>query len=888
MLERYCRNLTALAKEQKLDPVIGRNTEIRRIMQVLSRRTKNNPVLIGDPGVGKTAIIEGLANRIAMDDVPESLRNKQLLSLDMGLLIAGAKYRGEFEERLKATIDAVRKSDGSIILFIDELHTVVGAGSSAGGMDASNLLKPALARGELRTIGATTLDEYRTHIEKDAALERRFQTIFTSEPSVADTISILRGLRERYEVHHGVRIKDEALIAAARLSDRYITARFLPDKAIDLVDEAASQLKISIESQPSELDVLQRDILQLEIEQQALKKERDAASQARQEHIRTTLANLKEQHTHMQLQWKKEKGAINEIRTLKQQIEKNKALEVQYERNQDLTKAAEIKHGTLPQLIAELNQKSAHFAEENTHTLLREEVSEEDIAQIVSIWTGIPVAKMMASEKEKLLDMERILAERVVGQRDAICTVANAIRRNKSGVSNIGRPTAVLLFMGPTGVGKTETAKTLATFLFDDQNALVRIDMSEYMEQHSVSRLIGAPPGYVGHEQGGQLTEAVRRRPYSVILLDEIEKAHTAVFNVFLQLFDDGRLTDGQGRVVDFRSTIIILTSNLGGDILHTIAEREAGSADAQAAQEQRSGAMQGDTNTNAQPHTRARTQTQANTSTPHTSEQTAQTQASTQTQANMSTARTSEQTAQTQASTQTRTNEQTAQTQASAQTRANEQTAQASTQTRTNEQTAGVNEQTAGVSNQAAQARTNEQTQASTQTRTQTRTNEQTQASTQAQVQASASTSAEGQQDTDARVHADARTQIDTILRMHFKPEFLNRIDDTIIFHTLTKEHMRKIVRLELNALQKRLHEQSIAITINDAAVEFIIEKGYNPAFGARPLKRAIVTHIENALARALLDGSIAPNSQVAIGYQNATITIDATPIATTSTTPQ
>ncbi|MFW5717751.1 MAG: ATP-dependent Clp protease ATP-binding subunit, partial [Spirochaetota bacterium] len=569
VLQKYCRDLTALARQEKLDPVIGRDEEIRRVMQVLSRRTKNNPVLIGEPGVGKTAIAEGLARRVVSGDVPDSLKDKRILALDLGSLLAGTKFRGEFEERLKAVIHEISESAGEIILFIDELHTLVGAGSAEGAMDASNLLKPALARGELRAIGATTLDEYRKHIERDAALERRFQQVFTSEPSVESSIAILRGLKERYEVHHGVRIKDEALIAAATLSDRYITSRFLPDKAIDLVDEAASRLKMEIESQPTELDQLQRRILQLDIEKQALSKEDDPASKERLAKLEKELSDLKGRRDTMQLQWQNEKQVIDKIRDLKQRIEQLTIEEVQNERAGNLQRAAEIKHGEIPGLekeLAALDEKLADM--QGQSRLLREEVSEEDIAKVVSAWTGIPVSKMMTSEMEKLLKLESILGERVIGQENAIRAVSDAIRRNKSGLSDPNRPTGTFMFIGPTGVGKTELAKTLAEFLFSDERALTRIDMSEYMEKHTVSRLIGAPPGYVGYDQGGQLTEVVRRRPYSVILFDEIEKAHPDVFNVLLQLLDEGRLTDGQGRLVDFRNTIVIMTSNIGSDLI--------------------------------------------------------------------------------------------------------------------------------------------------------------------------------------------------------------------------------------------------------------------------------------------------------------------------------
>ena len=676
-LEKYTVDLTQKARQGKLDPVIGRDDEIRRVMQVLSRRTKNNPVLIGEPGTGKTAIVEGLARRIVEGDVPESLKGKRILALDMGALVAGAKYRGEFEERLKSVIKDVTSGDGSIILFIDELHTVMGAGAAEGGTDASNLLKPALARGELHTIGATTLDEYRKHIEKDPAFERRFQQVLVSEPSVEDTVAILRGLRERYEVHHGVQIKDEALIAAATLSDRYITSRFLPDKAIDLVDEAASRVKMEIESQPTELDVLERKILQLQIEKQSISRESDAASKERLEILGKELAELTAERDTLKAQWENEKNAIEEIRRIKEEIEDLKNQASQAERSGDLSKAAEIVHGRLPEAQRRLEEKTQRLKElQGDKSLLREEIAEEDIAKVVSAWTGIPVTKMMASEKEKYIELENILKKRVIGQDPAVEAVANAVRRNRSGLSDPGRPLGSFIFLGPTGVGKTELARTLADFLFNDERALTRIDMSEYMEKFSVSRLVGAPPGYVGYEEGGQLTEAVRRRPYSVVLFDEIEKAHPDVFDLLLQLLDDGRLTDSQGRVVDFRHSIIIMTSNLGSDI---ILER--------------------------------------------------------------------------------------------------------------------------GVDN-------------------------------------------------------ETRKILDERLKIKFKPEFLNRVDEIIVFESLKKEQIEAILEIMLEKLRVRLEEKRMKLELTPAAKSLIVERGYDPLFGARPLKRAIRDLIENPLAKQLLAG--------------------------------
>jgi len=700
VLDRYCRDLTALARKDKLDPVIGRDEEIRRVMQVLSRRTKNNPVLIGEPGVGKTAIAEGLAIRIVEGDVPDSLKDKQLLALDLGSLVAGAKFRGEFEERLKAVIREITEADGKIILFIDELHSLMGAGAAEGSTDASNLLKPALARGELRTIGATTLDEFRKHIEKDPAFERRFQQVYTAEPSVEDSITILRGIKDRYEVHHGVRILDEALIAAAVLSDRYITSRFLPDKAIDLVDEAASRLKMEIESQPVELDRLERRILQLKIEKQSLSRESDAASKERLAVISDTLSALKSDRDSLHLQWQNEKKVISGIRDLNSRIEDLKREESQYEREGNLAKAAEIKHGAIPQTQVELAAASMELQRiQGEKSLLREEVKEEDIARVVSTWTGIPVDKMLSSEREKYLILEEILTKRVIGQEQAVQSVSDAIRRNKSGLSDLGRPLGSFIFLGPTGVGKTELAKTLADFLFNDEKALTRIDMSEYMEKFAVSRLVGAPPGYVGYEEGGQLTEAVRRRPYSVVLFDEIEKAHPDVFNILLQLLDDGRLTDSQGRVVDFRNAIIIMTSNLGSDII-----LDKGSGE-------------------------------------------------------------------------------------------------------------------------------------------------------------------------------ETRQLLRELLKRTFKPEFLNRIDDIITFNSLKKEHLRGIVKLMTAHLTERLVEKKMKFIISDEALDWLAEEGFDPAFGARPLRRAVQNLIQNPLSKELLKGRFQEGDTVYCRKEGETLVFDSAP---------
>ena len=699
-LEKYCTDLTARARMDKIDPVIGRDEEIRRVMQVLCRRTKNNPVLIGEPGVGKTAIVEGLARRIASKDVPDSLKDKRLLSLDMGSLVAGAKFRGEFEERLKAVIQEVSKSDGQIILFIDELHTIVGAGASEGSMDASNLLKPALSRGELHVIGATTLDEYRKYIEKDAALERRFQQVFCAEPTVEDTIAILRGLREKYEIHHGVRINDEALVEAVILSDRYITTRFLPDKAIDLVDEAASRLKMEIESQPTELDQIERKILQLSIEKQSLSKEDDDASKERLSKLEKELADFSSKRDAMKMQWQNEKASIDKSRKLKEQLEDARFKQEKFEREGDLNKAAELKYSIIPSIQKELYDavKAENDKKENPErtSLLRQEVTEEDIARVVSSWTGIPVSKMMTSEKQKYLQLEDVLHRRVIGQKEGVKAVSDAIRRNRSGLSDPNKPLGSFLFIGPTGVGKTELAKTLADFLFNDEKSLTRIDMSEYMEKFSVTRLIGAPPGYVGYDEGGQLTEAVRRRPYSVVLFDEIEKAHPDVFNVLLQVLDDGRLTDGQGRVVDFKNTIITMTSNLGSELILE---------DSSTAQD--------------------------------------------------------------------------------------------------------------GENSCVSQA---------------------------------------------------VQEKIDALLKQHFRPEFLNRIDEIVMFKKLDKKSISSIVKLQLERVRKRLSEKRLLIEFDEKSVEFLSEKGYDPAFGARPVKRAVQTYLENPLSKELLEGKYIEGSMIKV----------------------
>ena len=703
-LSKYGRDLTEWAKLGKLDPVIGRDEEIRRTIQILSRRTKNNPVLIGEPGVGKTAIAEGLAQRILSGDVPESLRNRKLIALDMGALIAGAKYRGEFEERLKAVLKEVTDSQGRIVLFIDEIHTVVGAGATQGAMDASNLLKPMLARGELRCIGATTLDEYRKYIEKDAALERRFQQVFVDQPSVADTVSILRGLKERYELHHGVRIADSALIAAATLSTRYISDRFLPDKAIDLMDEAAAKLKMEITSKPEELDEIDRKILQLEMERLSLKKETDADSKERVEKLLKELAELKSAQVTLTAKWQSEKQVIDNVRQYKEEIESANLEIQQAERDYDLEKAAKLKYGKLTDLQRQLQKAEERLTEShnltNNRPLLREEVTEEDIAEIISKWTGIPVLKLVESEKAKLLFLEDELHERVIGQTQAVSAVSDAIQRSRAGLADPNRPIASFIFLGPTGVGKTELAKALASYLFDTEEAMVRIDMSEYMEKHSVSRLVGAPPGYVGYDEGGQLTEAIRRRPYAVILFDEIEKAHPDVFNIMLQILDDGRVTDSQGRTVDFKNAIIIMTSNIGSQFILDI-----GGDDAK---------------------------------------------------------------------------------------------------------------------------------------------------------------------------YEIMRDRVMDAMRSSFRPEFLNRIDEIIIFHSLNRAELRKIVSLQVQRLEQRLAERKMTLQLSPAALDFIVEVGYDPVYGARPLKRVIQRQLETQIAKSLLRGDFVDGDRIQVKVENERLHFD------------
>jgi len=710
-LKQYGKDLTELARKGKLDPVIGRDDEIRRVMQVLSRRTKNNPVLIGEPGVGKTAIVEGLAQRIIAGDVPEGLKNKRLVQLDMAALVAGTKYRGEFEDRLKAVLHEITESQGDIIMFIDELHTIVGAGAAEGAIDASNMLKPALARGELRCVGATTIDEYRKHIEKDAALERRFQPVMVTEPTVEDTISILRGLKEKYEIHHGVRIQDSALVSAAVLSHRYITDRFLPDKAIDLIDEAASRLRIEMDSMPEEIDELERRIIQLEIEREALKKEKDASSRERRDAIEKEISELREKSDKLKAVWQKEKTLIQEISKLKEEIDRLRSEESQNERKGDYNKVAEIRFGKIPELEKKLKAANERLAGvQKSGKMLKEEVDPEDVAEIVSLWTGVPVARMMEGEMEKLLKMEERMGKRVVGQDYALRAVADAIRRARSGLADPNRPIGSFIFLGPTGVGKTETARALAEFLFDDEQNIIRIDMSEYMEKHTVSRLIGAPPGYVGYEEGGALTEAVRRKPYSVVLFDEIEKAHLDVFNILLQILDDGRLTDGHGRTVDFKNTVIIMTSNIGTEYIQQVTDQNL------------------------------------------------------------------------------------------------------------------------------------------------------------------------------SRI----RDQVFADLRRYFKPEFLNRVDDIIIFKSLTKENILKIVDLQIERVQQRLEERKLQIELSKKAKQYLADTGWDPQFGARPLKRVIEKELLDPLAKEILAGKYVEGDLIRVDAEEGKLTFEKSPVKAVRSAPK